>query len=111
MLRKAKGIRAKAIFPRTCLVLAVWLLPLGHRCVAEDNGAISRSIAAVKTDFGNFYLDRANLTKLGIGVAGAAVFANTSRPRENPIGSRFKISMGSAVTRSSAGFLSLPLRK
>ncbi|HJX74450.1 MAG TPA: hypothetical protein VJ307_09875, partial [Candidatus Deferrimicrobiaceae bacterium] len=72
---------AKAIFLRTGLVLAVWLLPLGHRCVAEDNGAISRSIEAVKTDFGNFYLDRANLTKLGIGVAGAAVFANTGMDR------------------------------
>src|SRR4030043_2240417 len=81
MLRKAKGIMAKAIFLQIGLVLAVWLLPLGHRCVAEDNGAISRSIEAVKTDFGNFYLDRANLTKLGIGVAGAAVFANTGMDR------------------------------
>src|SRR4030067_2635319 len=81
MLRKAKGIMAKAIFLRTGLVLAVWLLPLGHRCVAEDNGAISRSIAAVKTDFGNFYLDRGNLTKLAIGVAGAAVFADTGMDR------------------------------
>src|SRR3990170_4124986 len=81
MLRKAKGITAKAIFLRTGLVLAGWLPPLGHRCIAEDNGAISRSIEAVKTDFGNFYLDRANLTKLGIGVAGAAVFANTGMDR------------------------------
>jgi hypothetical protein len=81
MLRKAKGIMAKAIFLQIGLVLAVWLLPLGHRCIAEDNGAISRSIEAVKTDFGNFYLDRANLTKLGIGVAGAAVFANTNMDR------------------------------
>jgi membrane-associated phospholipid phosphatase len=81
MLRKAKGIMARTIILRTGLVLAVWLLPLGHRCVAEDNGAISRSIEAVKTDFGNFYLNRANLTKLGIGVAGAAVFANTGMDR------------------------------
>lgn len=49
--------------------------------MAEDNGAISRGIQTVKTDFGNFYLDRANLTKLGIGVAGAAVFANTGIDR------------------------------
>src|SRR4030042_3472523 len=81
MLRKAKGIMAKAIFLRTGLVLAVFLPPLGHRCIAEDNGAISRGIEAVKTDFGNFYLDRANLIKLGIGVAGAAVFANTGMDR------------------------------
>jgi hypothetical protein len=72
---------AMTIFLRIGLVLAVWLLPLGHRCVAEDNGTILRSIEAIKTDFGNFYLDRANLTKLGIGVAGAAVFANTGMDR------------------------------
>jgi membrane-associated phospholipid phosphatase len=72
---------AMTIFLRIVLGLAVWLLPLGHRCIAEDNGAISRSIEAVKTDLGNFYLDRANLTKLGIGVAGAAVFANTGTDR------------------------------
>ena len=72
---------AKTIFLRILLGLAVVLLPLGHRCIAEDNGAISRNIEAVKTDFGNFYLDRENLTKLGIGVAGAAVFANTGMDR------------------------------
>jgi membrane-associated phospholipid phosphatase len=72
---------AMTIFLRIGLGLAVLLLPLGHRCVAADNGAISRSIEAVKTDFGNFYLDRENLTKLGIGVAGAAVFANTGMDR------------------------------
>jgi hypothetical protein len=77
MLRKTNGIMAMTIFLRIGLGLAALLLPLGHRCVAEDNGAILRGYEAVKTDFGNFYLDRANLTKLGIGVAGAAVFANT----------------------------------
>jgi len=65
------------IFLRIVLGLAVVLLPLGHRCLAADNGVISRGIEAVKTDFGNFYLDRGNLTRLGIGIAGAAVFANT----------------------------------
>ena len=39
------------------------LLPLGHRCLAADNGVISRSYETLKTDFGNFYLDRGNLTK------------------------------------------------
>jgi len=77
MLRKAKGTMAMTVFLRIGLGLVVLLLPLGHRCVAEDNGAISRGYEAVKTDFGNFYLDRGNLTRLGIGVAGAAVFANT----------------------------------
>ena len=66
------------LFLRISLGLVVLFLPLGHRCVAEDNGAISRGFEAVKTDFGNFYLDRANLTRLGIGVGVAAVFANTN---------------------------------
>ena len=65
------------VFLRIALGLVVLLLPLGHRCVAEDNGAISRGYEAVTTDFGNFYLDRGNLTRLGIGVGVAAVFANT----------------------------------
>jgi len=66
---------------RIGLGLALWLLPLGHQCIAEDNGAISRGFETVKADFGNFYLDRANLTKLGIGLAGAAVLANTGIDR------------------------------
>ncbi|MDO8738564.1 phosphatase PAP2 family protein [Candidatus Deferrimicrobium sp.] len=66
------------LFLRIVLGLAVLLLPLGHRCLAEDNGAISRGYKTVKTDFGNYYLGRENLTMLGVGVAGAAVFANTN---------------------------------
>ena len=69
------------LFLRIVLGLAVLLLPLGHRCLAADNGVISRSYETVKTDFGNFYLDRENLTRLGIGIAGAAVFANTGMDR------------------------------
>jgi hypothetical protein len=68
-------------FLRTGLGLAVLFLPLGHRCIAEDNTVLPLSVKAVKTDFRNFYLDRSNLTKLGIGVAGAAVFANTGMDR------------------------------
>jgi len=81
MPRKAKVFMAKAHFLRIGLVLAVWLLPLGHRCIAEDNTVLPLSVKAVKTDFGNFYWDRSNLTKLGIGIAGAAVFANTGMDR------------------------------
>ena len=69
------------LFLRILLGLVVGLLPLGHRCIAGDNGVISRAIEAEKTDFGNFYLDRENLTKLGFGVAGAALFANTGMDR------------------------------
>ena len=77
MLRKADGPMAMTVFLQIGLGLVVLLLPLGHRCAAEDNGAITRGYEAVKTDFGNFYLDRGNLTRLGIGVGVAAVFANT----------------------------------
>jgi len=69
------------LFLRIGLGLAVLLLPLGHRCIAEDNAALPLSVEAVKTDFRNFYLDRSNLIKLGIGVAGAAVLANTGMDR------------------------------
>jgi len=69
---------AMTLFLRIALGLAVLLLPLGHRGVAADNGAISRGYETVTTDLKNFYLDRENLTRLGIGVAGAAVFANTN---------------------------------
>jgi membrane-associated phospholipid phosphatase len=72
---------AMTLFLRIVLGFAILLLPLGHRCVAADNGVISRGYEAVKTDFGNFYLDRENLTRLGIGIAGAAVFANTGMDR------------------------------
>ena len=69
------------LFLRFGLGLVMLLLPLGHRCLAADNGAISRGYEAVTTDLGNFYLDRENLTKLGVGVAGTAVFANTGMDR------------------------------
>ena len=69
------------ILLRIALGLAVLLPTLGDRCIAADNGVISRGYEAVTTDLGNFYLDRENLTKLGIGVAGAAVFANTGMDR------------------------------
>src|SRR5512141_1534705 len=81
MPRNARVFMVKAFFLRIVLGVAMLLLPLGHRCIAEDNGAFSRGFKAVTTDLGNFYLDRENLTKLGIGVAGAAVFANTGIDR------------------------------
>ena len=81
MPRKAKGFMAMPLFLRIVLGLGVLLLPLGHRSLAGDNGVISRGYEAVKTDLGNFYLDRENLTRLGIGIAGAAVSANTGMDR------------------------------
>jgi hypothetical protein len=68
---------AMTLFLRIVLGAAVLFLPLGHRCIAADNGVISRGYEDVKKDLRNYYLDRGNLTRLGIGVAGAALFANT----------------------------------
>src|SRR5512142_216758 len=51
------------LFLQIVLGVAVLLLPLGHRCIAEDNGVISRIIETEKTDFGNFYLYRAKRTR------------------------------------------------
>ncbi|MFA6148158.1 MAG: phosphatase PAP2 family protein [bacterium] len=81
MRKKTEVMAGAATFLRIVLGLAVWLLLFAPPCIAEDNGAISRGIKIVKTDFGNFYLDRENLTKLGIGVAGTAVIANTGIDR------------------------------
>jgi hypothetical protein len=81
MPRKGKVFMVNAHFLRIGLVLAVWLLPLGHRCIAADNTVRPLSVKAVKSDFRNFYLDRSNLINLGIGVAGAAVFAHTGMDR------------------------------
>jgi hypothetical protein len=67
MPRNAEGGMTLTIFFRIVLGLAVVLLPLGGRCLAGENGVISRIIETEKTDFGNFYLDRGNLTRLGIG--------------------------------------------
>lgn len=51
-------------------------------CLADDAGSGSRLTAAVESDFKSFYLDKENLTRLGIGLAAGAVFANTSADRE-----------------------------
>ena len=44
---------------------------------AEDS-LITRDFALIKYDYKNFYLDGKNLIKLGIGVSGAGILANTS---------------------------------
>jgi hypothetical protein len=93
------------MFLRIGLFLAMFLLPIGHRCVAGDNGAISRGFDAVKTDLGNFYLDRETLTGLGIGVAGAAVFANTGMDRY--LRTRYQDDLRSGKTDKAANIFNI----
>lgn len=55
-----------------CLCLPV------NICWAIEDSLIARDIKTIKDDYKRFYLDKNNLIKLGIGMAGAAIFANTS---------------------------------
>src|SRR3990172_12035402 len=67
---------------RVFLCLVLLSFPLGEQCLAEEVSSISRTLETVKTDIGNFYLDRTNLIVLGIGLGGAAIVANTAIDRE-----------------------------
>lgn len=53
-----------------------------HLCYAGDSALLSPSLESVKKDYRNFYLDGNNLIQLGIGIAGAGVFANTSMDKD-----------------------------
>ncbi|MCX5846001.1 MAG: hypothetical protein NTW12_06545 [Deltaproteobacteria bacterium] len=53
-----------------------------HLCYAGDSALLSSPLESVKKDYRNFYLDGNNLIQLGIGIAGAGVFANTSMDKD-----------------------------
>lgn len=62
---------------------AALLIPfLCGSCPAEDGSPIAAALNTEKEDFATFYLGRENLLKLGIGLAGAGILANTSLDRE-----------------------------
>jgi hypothetical protein len=61
--------------------LLLLLLPLFSVCRAEEILSAGRAVDIVKTDFGNFYLDRPNQIRLGIGIAVHGLFANTNMDR------------------------------
>jgi hypothetical protein len=63
-----------------CLLIGVSALVLfpGVPGYAEEGSAVSRATETVKSDFGRFYAERENLVRLGIGLAGAGILANTS---------------------------------
>lgn len=74
---------------RFALVLPFLLLIVSaNESLAAEDSLITQDIAIIKDvdsiiyvlkrDYRNFYLDKDNLTKLGIGIAGAGIFANTS---------------------------------
>jgi hypothetical protein len=57
------------------------LLPLVSPCRAEEISSAGQAVDIVKTDLENFYLARPNLIRLGVGIAGNALFANTNMDR------------------------------
>jgi len=91
-----------------CVILGLSLLflPVVGQCLADESPSGSRTLETVKTDFGNFYLDRANLVMLGIGIGGAAVFANTEIDRE--IRDKYQENVRSKGTDDAAKIFKVP---
>lgn len=61
--------------------LLLLLLPLVSPCLAGETSFAGRAVDLVRTDLENFYLARPNLIRLGIGIAGSALFGNTNMDR------------------------------
>jgi len=72
------GMRSLSLVPGLILLL----LSLASQCRAENIPSLGQATDLVKTDFGNFYLDPSNLIRLGIGLAGAGLFANTNMDQQ-----------------------------
>lgn len=60
------------------LVISVFLAIFANVCLAAEDSLVVRDITIIKNDYKNFYLNKSNLIKLGIGISGAGIFANTS---------------------------------
>jgi len=71
-----RGI-AKSGFLRRLVGVSLLILFHGGPCHAEEVFAASNAAETVKADFKGFYTDRENLVRLGIGLAGAGIIANT----------------------------------
>jgi len=63
---------------RAIAVSALLLLAIGTPCLAKEAPVISHPVETVVLDAKNYYLAPSNLLKLGIGIAVAAVPANTN---------------------------------
>ncbi len=66
---------------RTITAFAALILVLGAPCGADEDPLIVHPVRTVALDLGNYYLDRSNLLRLGIGIAADAVPANTNLDR------------------------------
>ena len=72
---------AKSRFLRRWVGVSLLVLFSGVPCRADEVLTVSRATEVVKSDFESFYTGRENLVRLGIGVAGAGIIANTSIDR------------------------------
>jgi membrane-associated phospholipid phosphatase len=66
---------------RVAILLVPFFLAFGTPGFSGDNTAGRTAVETVTSDFETFYLGRANLARLGIGIAAAAVPANTNVDR------------------------------
>jgi hypothetical protein len=73
---------AKSRFLRRLVGISLLILFHGGPCHADEVLTVSRATETVKMDFKGFYADRENLVRLGIGLAGAGIIANTSIDRD-----------------------------
>jgi len=86
--------------------LILLLLPLVSPCRAEDISSAGRAVDLVKTDLENFYLARPNLIRLGIGIAGGGLIANTNMDRY--IRDRYQEDLRSNGTDQAAKIAKVP---
>ncbi|MBI5491440.1 MAG: hypothetical protein HY893_00750 [Deltaproteobacteria bacterium] len=74
--------------------------------VAGQITKLTEFASTLKGDYGDFYLDGGNLLKLGAGVAGAGVLANTSADRE--FHEYYRDDLKSRTTDNASKLLKLP---
>ena len=67
--------------PSLFFLIPLFVLAMKNPCFAMEDSLVTRTGKDVKTDFGNFYLGRESLIRLGIGLAGAGILANTGIDR------------------------------
>lgn len=89
-----------------------WALLFLYLCLpvntgwAIENSLIARDITSIKTDYENFYLDKGNLIKLGIGIGVAGIFANTSM--DNDIQKFYQDNIRDETTDNTSKILKIP---
>lgn len=96
----------KSRFPPLLSGLLLLLLPLVSPCQAEEISSVRQAVEIGKTDFRNFYLGPPNLVRLGIGIAGNALFANTNMDRY--VRDRYRENLRSSGTDDAARIAGVP---